>query len=148
MIKIEIFGLTVGYLEENNGVILFEFDENFIHSGIELSPFEMPLKQWKNQSYRKPVAQDTFQGLPKFISDALPDKFGNKVMDAYFAQRGIARTNASITERLFYIGRKAVGALEFTSHTAEPPNALKTLSIDELVKDARNAINGKVDKVS
>ena len=36
--------LPVGVLDEPDGEILFEYDREFLGSGIELSPFMLPLR--------------------------------------------------------------------------------------------------------
>ncbi len=61
----------VGLLEERGGDILFEYDKRFLDSGIELSPFLLPL--------RPGVASDpkrTFDGLFGVFNDSLPDGWG------------------------------------------------------------------------
>ena len=55
----------VGLLEERGGDILFEYDKRFLDSGIELSPFLLPL--------RPGVASDpkrTFDGLFGVFNDS------------------------------------------------------------------------------
>lgn len=61
----------VGLLDERGGDILFEYDKRFLDSGIELSPFLLPL--------RPGVASDpkrTFDGLFGVFNDSLPDRWG------------------------------------------------------------------------
>ncbi|NYT27932.1 MAG: HipA N-terminal domain-containing protein [Candidatus Thiodubiliella endoseptemdiera] len=47
------------------------------------------------------------------MSDALPDKFGNTIINAYFAKQGRSIDSITILERLSYLGKKSMGALEF-----------------------------------
>ena len=66
----------VGLLEERGGDILFEYDKRFLDSGIELSPFLLPL--------RPGVASDpkrTFDGLFGVFNDSLPDGWGLLLLD-------------------------------------------------------------------
>ena len=43
-VKVKMWGSTIGYLhEQDNGLIGFQYDDNFISSGIEVSPIKMPL---------------------------------------------------------------------------------------------------------
>ena len=61
----------VGLLEERGGDILFEYDKRFLDSGIELSPFLLPL--------RPGVASDpkrTFDGLFGVFNDSCPTAGG------------------------------------------------------------------------
>ena len=68
------------------GIGSFEFEPNFIKTGIELSPIKMPLSP---KVYSFPEADyETFKGLPGMIADSLPDDFGNAVMNAWIASQG------------------------------------------------------------
>ena len=43
-IKVKLWGSTIGYLhEQTNSLIGFQYDADFISSGIEVSPVKMPL---------------------------------------------------------------------------------------------------------
>lgn len=45
-------------------------------------PTSINIHTFENISYR------TFHGLAGFIADALPDKFGNQLIDQYFISKG------------------------------------------------------------
>ena len=62
----------------------------------------------------------SFKGLPGLLADALPDKFGNRLIDVWLAETGARREDFSPVDRLCYIGKRAVGALEFEP---APPQA-------------------------
>jgi len=47
------------------------------------------------------------------LADALPDKFGHSVIDAWLARQGRTPDSFNPIERLCYTGRRAMGALEF-----------------------------------
>jgi serine/threonine-protein kinase HipA len=84
----------------------------------------------------------TYQGLPPMIADALPDRFGNTIVDAWLARNGIAKQQVSALDRLAYLGSRGMGALEFRpDHQPHmpPPTAL---DISELVLSARRAVEG------
>ena len=75
-----MWGTVVGYLhEEENGVIGFQYDKDFLKSKIEISPIKMPLS---NRTYTfLNLREETFYGLPGMVADSLPDKFGNIVIN-------------------------------------------------------------------
>ena len=54
-----------------------------------------------------------FNGLPGLLADALPDRFGNRLIDAWLATTGRNADTFSPVDRLCYIGSRAMGALEF-----------------------------------
>jgi serine/threonine-protein kinase HipA len=58
----------VGILAQKNGKIYFEYDKDFLKTGLEISPFKLPLKQGVF------VCEDnTFNGLWGVFADSLPD---------------------------------------------------------------------------
>ena len=61
----------VGRLAQLNRRILFEYDPAFLTSGIEISPFELPLKAGVTEARRDP-----FDGLHGVFADSLPDGWG------------------------------------------------------------------------
>lgn len=89
----------------------FNYDKDFIGSGIELSPVVMPLSE---RIYSFPaLSKQTFHGLPGLLADSLPDKFGTKLIERYLAERGRNLKSLTAVERLLYTGKRGMGALEF-----------------------------------
>lgn len=102
----------LGTLADTAQGILFEYSQQAIARGLQLSPMHQPLPRpggatspFKGESY--------FYGLPGFIADALPDGWGMLLMDR--ALRKLAREprSVSILERLAVVGNRAMGALSF-----------------------------------
>jgi serine/threonine-protein kinase HipA len=89
----------------------FQYDEAFIHSGLEVAPVTMPLGQG---IFSFPnLSRETFRGLPGLLADSLPDRFGNALIDVWLQQQGRAATDFTPIERLCYQGSRGMGALEF-----------------------------------
>ena len=58
---------------------VFQHDPAFAAAGIELAPFVMPARE---APYEFPaLGRDAFKGLPGLLADALPDAFGNRLME-------------------------------------------------------------------
>lgn len=97
----------------------FEYDSSFIDLGWDLAPIKMPigaapkifsfpeLRADKNSEY------NTFKGLPGLLADVLPDKYGNRLINAWLAQNGRAEGSMNPVETLCFIGRRGMGAIEF-----------------------------------
>lgn len=68
----------------------------------------------------------TYKRLPAMLADALPDDFGNALIDAYLAQAGVAKNAITPLDRLAYMGNRGIGALEF--RPAQGPKRSKRLS--------------------
>ncbi|WP_223269205.1 MULTISPECIES: HipA N-terminal domain-containing protein [unclassified Polaribacter] len=56
---------------------------------------------------------DTNKGLPLFISDSLPDKFGTELFSKYLEKEGKSYRDLTPLEKLSYIGNRGMGALKF-----------------------------------
>jgi serine/threonine-protein kinase HipA len=74
----------VGRLAFNNRQILFEYDEPFLASGIELSPIHLPLRPGV---FRANTA--IYDGLFGLFNDSVPDGWGRLLLDRTVAKHGI-----------------------------------------------------------
>lgn len=111
--EIKLWGTVIGAvsLDEENRTADFEYNPSFVQSGIQLSPLVMPLKPGV---YRFPnLPYETFHGLPGLISDSLPDKFGNSIIDVWLSKQGRLPESFNAVERLCYTGKRGMGALEY-----------------------------------
>ena len=72
--KVKIFGMDMGTFrwDEAYGVARFEYDRDFIATGLEPSPIMMPVQQGRVYSFGS-LNRDTFNGLPGMLADSLPD---------------------------------------------------------------------------
>ena len=111
-VKVNLWGTPIGYLhQQENGLIGFQYDTDFIGSGIEVSPIRMPLSRL---TYSFPaLPEETYNGLPGMVADSLPDKFGNIVIKRYLDSIGRSGDDLSPLEKLCYTGKRGMGALEY-----------------------------------
>ena len=126
--EVRMWGRQIGAVAVDGpgGVASFEYTEAFRRSGIEVAPLMMPLGP---TVYRFPGLPDrTFRGLPGMLADALPDKFGNAVIDAWLASQGRLPDDIDAVERLCYTGTRGMGALEF--RPARGPTADESVPIE------------------
>lgn len=101
---------------EDREVGVIEFNDTLIKEGFDVAPLMMPLEDIARgeRIFQFPsLGRKTFKGLPGLLSDSLPDDYGNQIIDEWFASRG--RTAGEITpvDRLCYVGRRGMGALEY-----------------------------------
>ena len=121
-----------------SGVAAFEYTPEFRQSGIQIAPLQMPLS---DKVYTFPqLSRETFHGLPGMLADALPDKFGNAVIDQWLATQGRLPEELDAVERLCYTGSRGMGALEF--QPAEEPHANESalVHVDALVEMASEVL--------
>lgn len=146
MVLVKIFGQNVGVLRGDNHHVEFSYVSEFLNSGIELSPLLLPLGEGVYSFSSR--NNTTFKGLPEFIADALPDRFGNQLINAYFANKGRSPASVTALERLSYTGKKAMGALEFEPVEGFSGRYGQALEIKKIVSDARKAVKGELQNVS
>lgn len=116
---------------------VFEYAPEFLRSGIEISPITLPLVPGRFSFPELP--RQTFKGLPGLLADALPDKFGNLLINQWLARQGRTAASFNPVERLCYLGTRGMGALEFRPSLLSDAPA-ETLQLAELVKLAGEAI--------
>ena len=116
---VKLWGDTVGAVSwlDDRAYGVFEYDPGFLKKGLDVSPIHMSLEAASagNAVFAFPALnRDSFLGLPGMLADALPDKFGNSIIDAWLARSGRDTDSFSPVERLCYTGKRAMGALEFS----------------------------------
>ena len=114
---VKLWGTTIGYVSYDEAdpiqPALFEYDKNFISSGIPLSPIAMPLS---TRVYSFPELNEaTYHHLPGLLADSLPDKFGNQIFQSWLNAHGKQAMNP--VEQLCYLGTRGMGALEYFPDT-------------------------------
>ena len=110
-----LWGRRVGAVswDKARAVGVFQYDPDFQLGDIEIAPLTMPVR---STPYTFPALnRDTFRGLPGLLADALPDRYGNNLINVWLANIGRRREDFSPVDRLCYVGSRGVGALEFES---------------------------------
>jgi serine/threonine-protein kinase HipA len=92
----------------------------------------MPLRDFPYEFPALP--RNSFKGLPGMLADMLPDKYGNAVIDEWLAAEGRTASSFHPVERLCYIGRRGMGALEFEPATMDSPKKNQQLDIAKLAE--------------
>lgn len=126
----------VGLLTSNemSKIIEFNYDADFIKTGIELSPAIMPLS---NKTYLfDGLDSDVFKKLPPMFSDSLPDRFGNILFQKEMERRNIHPQDMNVLFRLGYLGKRGVGALEYFPEFSQntPSQIIDLVEIQKLIK--------------
>lgn len=142
VIGVKYLGQEAGAVsfDTETGRSAFEYSKAFQNNGIELSPLHMPLG---NRIYTFPALDyDTFKGLPGLLADSLPDDFGNAVLNAWVARQGKLPGSITPLQRLQYIGKRGMGALEFAPATKiKTLNAAQEVALAELVQIAQDVLD-------
>jgi serine/threonine-protein kinase HipA len=143
---VRLWGDEVGAVSwlEDRGYGVFEYDSTFLKKGLDISPIHMGLESARAGDgifFFPGLNRETFLGLPGLLADALPDKFGNRVIEAWLARHGRDAGSFSPVERLCYTGRRAMGALEFAPPINRRLDRSVPVEIAELVELAQNIMS-------
>lgn len=142
VVDVVLWGTTIGTVfgEEGRPYWSFQYDLEFLGSGIEVSPVMMPLRR---AAYSFPeLVGASFQGLPGLLADSLPDKYGNALIEEWLARQGRLPGSQTVLEKLCYVGSRGMGALEFRPRLGPVESRGAILEVSELVELA-NEILGK-----
>jgi serine/threonine-protein kinase HipA len=86
----------------------------------------------------------TFYRLPAMLADALPDRFGNSLVDAWMAEQGIEPRLITPLDRLAYASNRAMGALTFRPPLGPDSADASAVHLADLVTAARAQIAGNL----
>ncbi|MDR1825889.1 MAG: type II toxin-antitoxin system HipA family toxin [Bifidobacteriaceae bacterium] len=143
-VRVLLWGREVGAvaLDPASGAYVFEYTPAWAAGGLEFAPLTMPTSTRLHVFPTLP--RGTFLGLPAAIADALPDAFGNALVEQWLATKGVDRSAITPLDRLAYQGRRGMGALEFKP--VRGPHAEKATAVElgQLVAAARAAAQGRL----
>lgn len=139
---VKLWADTVGAVSwlDDRGYGIFEYDRNFLKKGLDVAPIMMSLNAARagdGKFFFPALNKETFLGLPGLLADALPDKFGNSIIDAWLARRGRGSAVFSPVERLCYTGKRGMGALEFSPPVIDDYDKSVAVEVSELVQLAQ-----------
>ena len=141
VLRVRAWGRDVGAVAAGRRGHTFEYEPGWARDGVELAPLLMRTRE-RTGVFRFPqLAEHTFHGLPPMLADAVPDRFGNALIDATLAREGVNARDVSALDRLAYVGTRAMGALTFHPETYPPAHAT-AVEMNELVTAARAALQG------
>ncbi len=123
----------VGLLHQDKQRIFFEYAPGFLKSGIELSPFKLPLKAGVFEE-----KAHVFDGLFGLFNDSLPDGWGCLLLDRKLRKLGKSYAEITPLDRLSLIGANPMGALEYEP-AAEDSDLYGDIELDSL--------SGEVDRI-
>jgi serine/threonine-protein kinase HipA len=148
---VKIWDETVGAIawDNSSGFARFEYEAKFKELNWDLAPVTMPIASDKKQfsfpelRKNKNSIHDTFKGLPGLLADALPDNYGNQLMNIWLAQQGRPQNSFNPVEMLCFIGKRGMGALEFEPSTIKENIRTFSVELDSLVNIAQRMLATK-----
>ncbi|NDA62752.1 MAG: type II toxin-antitoxin system HipA family toxin [Chitinophagia bacterium] len=124
--EVKIWGRLVGAVawDADNELATFEYDPKIKQLGWDLAPLKMPVSDNR--------------GL---LADALPDKYGNQLINLWLAQQGRPQDSMNPVEMLCFIGTRGMGALEFEPAVLKENKRTFSIEMDSLVATAQKMLD-------
>lgn len=146
VVEVRAWGERVGAvaLDPKLGYYAFAYTPEWRRSGVELAPLTLP-NNGPEVFVFPALPELTFYRLPGLLADALPDAFGNALIDAWMARQGITKDQITTLDRLAYMGRRGMGALEFHPERGSHRESSAPLEMQSLVEEARRLIEGNLN---
>lgn len=115
ILKVFLWGREVGRLsiDLHRKLPYFEFNPEWVASGLDISPLDASIKQPNILRPFYGASAKMYQKLPPFLADSLPDAWGNELFEQWRQQQGLKLGEVTALDKLAFIGRRAMGALEF-----------------------------------
>ena len=121
----------VGKLAEQDGAILFQYTREFLESGINISPFKLPLSPEVKQDPKR-----TFDGLFGVFNDNLPDGWGLLLLARALRKKGSSLHACLPLQRLALVGLHGMGALEYSPAIDQADEAVSVTELDALAEES------------
>ena len=148
---VKIWDTLVGVVTWNKQRKLadFQYDKRFLAQNWDLSPLKMPIGSgdrvynFSELLPQKENTEDTFKGLPGLLADALPDKYGNLLIEKWLVQNGRPSNSMNPVEKLCFIGTRGMGALEFEPAQLKSNKNTFSIEVKSLVDMAKKMLSNR-----
>ena len=143
--EVLLWGKKIGVVSKRDGepFVRFAYDGEFRDSGLEPSPVTMPVLEtlytFPDLPYR------SFHGLPGLLSDSVPDKFGNAVIDVWLRSQNRSVDSLTPIERLCYTGSRGMGALEYRPTLFKEGDTVEAIRVEALARLADDVLRLRQD---
>ena len=146
IVKVVIWGKEVGSLfwDERRKRSVFSYHPDFVKGGLDIAPLSASIRNPRNKLPLYGMPNDEiYSGLPAFIADSLPGRWGNAVFNAWAAENHVRTSEITAVDKLSFIGKRGMGALEF-----EPAHEFdkgRNFQLAELYAKAMEILQGRED---
>ena len=126
-LRVILWGEEIGRLawDERRRLSFFTYNPEFVKKGLNVSPLLAPVNGIRGLAPVWGEEAKLYQRLPAFLADSLPDAWGNQLFDLWRQQNHLSGADITPLDKLSYIGRRGMGALEFLPETISERRADK-----------------------
>ena len=114
-LRVILWAEEIGRLawDERRRLSYFTYNPEFVKKGLNVSPLVAPVDGVRAMAPVWGEDVKIYQRLPAFVADSLPDAWGNQLFDLWRQQNHLANADITPLDKLSFIGRRGMGALEF-----------------------------------
>ena len=126
-LKVLLWGEEIGRLawDERRRLAYFMYNPEWIKRGLNISPLVAPIDGARGLAPVWGEDAKIYQKLPAFVADSLPDAWGNQLFDLWRQQNHLANADITPLDKLSFIGKRGMGALEFLRPVGSKPAELE-----------------------
>lgn len=119
LLRVILWDEEIGRLawDDRRRLSYFTYNPEFIKKGLNVSPLAAPVNGFRALTPVWGEDAKLYQKLPAFVADSLPDAWGNQLFDLWRQQNHLASADITPLDKLSFIGKRGMGALEFLPET-------------------------------
>lgn len=143
IISINFQGIEIGKIgyDENQRKSSFQYNPEFLESNSYKKIFPYVIRRTPNVQVFSEFEGETFRGLPPMIADSLPDFFGNIVFKEWLESTQKDISVITPLEQLTYVGKRGMGALEFSP--AKEIKSNQSIDVEEITEVVKKVLDLK-----
>ena len=143
IISINFQGIEIGKIgyDENQRKSSFQYNPEFLESNNFKKIFPYVIRRTPNVQVFSEFEGETFRGLPPMIADSLPDFFGNIVFKEWLEATQKEMNAITPLEQLTYVGKRGMGALEFSP--AKEIKSNQSIDVEEITEVVKKVLDLK-----
>ena len=152
-VRVVLWGETVGYLTWDSSnwrttTAVFSFAKDFLDKGLDISPLRMSIGSklfQSRQSIRGTSPKERFGGLHPVFADSLPDHWGNSIFLKWAESHKISMKSVTGVDLLSFIGKRAMGALEYDPAYISDEDDIFDVNVNELYAFAKSVLSERAE---
>lgn len=151
-----LWGEEIGRLawHESRKLAYFNYNPEFLRGNLDVAPLVASIHSPMSVRAIFGETERIYQKLPSFIADSLPDAWGNQLFEQWRKRNHISGGSVTPLEKLAFIGKRGMGALEFIPAIDRGPAAesvnIKALAdlAEKIQKERENIRIGADDELA
>lgn len=114
-LKVVLWGKEIGRLawHDKRNLAYFNYNPEFLDGALDVAPLVASIHNPASSRTIFGENERIYQKLPSFISDSLPDAWGNQLFEQWRKKLRISDRSVTPLQKLAFIGKRGMGALEF-----------------------------------